>query len=97
MRLLHVVAFSKKLSWLAQTKVIILKTQLHAVNACVNRLSQLSFINMVFVLLRFGLRSNKILQVYFILQQMLLVRCTCAKRESDIGLMLNFLSTLSPN
>jgi len=33
MRLLHVVAFSKKLPWLAQTKVITLKTQLHAVNA----------------------------------------------------------------
>jgi len=33
MRLLHVVAFSKKLRWLAQTKVITLKTQLHAVNA----------------------------------------------------------------
>jgi len=31
-RLLHVVAFSKKLHWLAQTKVITLKTQLHAVN-----------------------------------------------------------------
>jgi len=28
-----VVAFSKKLCWLAQTKVITLKTQLHAVNA----------------------------------------------------------------
>jgi len=33
MRLLHVVAFSKKLRWLDQTKVITLKTQLHAVNA----------------------------------------------------------------
>jgi len=33
MRSLHVVAFSKKLRWLAQTKVISLKTQLHAVNA----------------------------------------------------------------
>jgi len=43
MRLLHAVAFSKKLRWLAQTKVISLKTQLHAVNACVKRLSQLSF------------------------------------------------------
>jgi hypothetical protein len=32
-RLLHVVAFSKKLHWSAQTKVITLKTQLHAVNA----------------------------------------------------------------
>jgi hypothetical protein len=31
MRLLHVFAFSKKLRWLAQTKVITLKTQLHAV------------------------------------------------------------------
>ncbi len=40
MRLLHVVAFSKKLRLLAQTKVITLKTQLHAVNACVKRLSQ---------------------------------------------------------
>jgi len=42
MRLLHVVAFSKKLRWLAQTKVITLKTQLHAVIACWKRLSQLS-------------------------------------------------------
>ena len=33
MRLLHVVAFSKKLRWLAQTKVITLKTQLRAVDA----------------------------------------------------------------
>jgi hypothetical protein len=33
MRLLHVVAFSKKLRWLAQTKAITLKTQPHAVNA----------------------------------------------------------------
>jgi len=45
MRLLHVVAFSKKLRWLAQTKVTTLKTQLHAVNACVKRLSQRSFMN----------------------------------------------------
>jgi len=43
MRLLHEVAFSKKLRWLAQTKVITFKTQLHAVNACSKRLSQLSF------------------------------------------------------
>ncbi len=43
MRLLHVVAFSMKLRWLAQTKIITLKTQLHAVNACVKRLSQRSF------------------------------------------------------
>jgi len=33
MHLLHAVAFSKKLRWLAQTKAISLKTQLHAVNA----------------------------------------------------------------
>jgi hypothetical protein len=33
MRLLHVVAFSKKLRWLAQTKVITLKTLLHVENA----------------------------------------------------------------
>ena len=32
MRLLYVVAFSKKLRWLVQTKVITLKTHLHAVN-----------------------------------------------------------------
>ena len=32
MHLLHVVAFSKKLRWLDQTKVITLKTKLHAVN-----------------------------------------------------------------
>jgi len=42
MHLLHVVAFSKKLRRLAQTKVITLKTQLHAVNARQTRLSQLS-------------------------------------------------------
>jgi len=30
MRLLQVIAFSKKLRWLAQTKLISLKTQLHA-------------------------------------------------------------------
>jgi len=34
MRLLHAVGFSKRLRWLAQTKVITFKTQLHAVNAC---------------------------------------------------------------
>jgi len=44
MRLLHVAAFSKKLRWLAQTKIISLKTQLHAVNARCKRLSQRSFI-----------------------------------------------------
>jgi hypothetical protein len=33
MHLLHAVAFSKKFPWLAQTKVITLKMQLHAVNA----------------------------------------------------------------
>jgi len=43
MRLLHAVAFSKKLRWLTQTKVITLKTQLHAVNACIKRSSQRSF------------------------------------------------------
>ncbi len=43
MRLLNMVAFSKKLRWLAQIKVITLKTQLHAVNARWKRLSQLSF------------------------------------------------------
>jgi len=43
MRLLHAVAFTKKLRWLTQTKVISLKTQPHAVNACVKRSSQLSF------------------------------------------------------
>ncbi len=42
LRLLHVVAFSKNLRWLAQTKVITLKTQLHAVNARWKRLLQLS-------------------------------------------------------
>ncbi len=42
-RLLHAVAFSKKLRWLAQTKVITLKTQPHAVNACWKRVSQRSF------------------------------------------------------
>jgi len=43
MRLLHAVAFSKKLRWLTQTKVITLKTKPHAVNACVKRSSQRSF------------------------------------------------------
>jgi len=43
MRLLLMVAFLKKLRWLAQTKVFTLKTQLHAVNARWKRLSQLSF------------------------------------------------------
>jgi len=33
MLLLHAVAFSKKLPWLAQTKVITSKTKTHAVNA----------------------------------------------------------------
>ncbi len=42
MRLLHTVAFSKKLRWLSQTKVISLKTQPHAVNACAKRSSQRS-------------------------------------------------------
>ncbi len=42
MRLLHEVAFSKKLPWLAQTKVITSKTKAHAVNARWKRLSQLS-------------------------------------------------------
>jgi len=42
MRLLHVVAFSKKLRCLAQTKVITLKMQQHAVNARWKRLSQLN-------------------------------------------------------
>jgi len=35
-RLLHVVAFSKKLRCLAQTKVFTLKMQLHAENDCRN-------------------------------------------------------------
>jgi len=40
----YCIAFSKKLRWLAQTEVITLKTQLHAVNARWKRLSQLSLI-----------------------------------------------------
>jgi len=43
MRLLHAVAFSKKLPWFEPTNVISLKTQQHAVNACVKRSSQRSF------------------------------------------------------
>jgi len=43
MRLLHVVAFSKKLPWYEPTKVISLKTQPHAENACAKRSSQRSF------------------------------------------------------
>ncbi len=41
-RLLHSVAFSKKLRWLAQTKVISLKTQPYAVNARRKNVSQRS-------------------------------------------------------
>ncbi len=43
MRLLHAVAFSKKLRWLAQKMVITLKTLMHAVNARRKRVSQRSF------------------------------------------------------
>jgi len=43
MLLLHAVAFSKKLPWFESTSVISLKTQPHAVNSCVKRLSQRSF------------------------------------------------------
>jgi len=42
-RLLHAFSFLKKLPWFEPTKVISLKTQLHAVNACVKRSSQRSF------------------------------------------------------
>jgi len=42
-----VVAFSKKLRWLDQTKVISLKTQLHAVNACVKRSLRVTFTNVL--------------------------------------------------
>ncbi len=45
MRLLHVVAFSKKLRWLAQIKGFTLKTQLDAVKARWKRLSQCSCMN----------------------------------------------------
>jgi hypothetical protein len=41
-RLLHAVAFSKKLHWLAQTKKITLKIQHHAANAGLKHLSQRS-------------------------------------------------------
>ncbi len=44
MRLLHAVAFSK-LPWFKPTNVISLKTQPHAVNACVKRSSQRSLID----------------------------------------------------
>jgi len=43
MRFMHEVAFLKYLPWFAQTSVITLKTQMHAVNARRKRLSQLSF------------------------------------------------------
>ena len=36
-RLLHAVAFSKKLHWLAQTNVITSKTQTHVLNARIKR------------------------------------------------------------
>jgi len=39
----NLVAFSKKLPWFEPTNVISLKTQPHAVNACVKRSSQRSF------------------------------------------------------
>ncbi len=42
-RFTHAVAFSKKLRWLAQTKVISLKTQMHAVNSRRKRVSQRTF------------------------------------------------------
>jgi len=42
-RLLHVIAFSKYLPWFEPTKVSTLKTQSHALNACVKRSSQRSF------------------------------------------------------
>ncbi len=58
MRLLHVVAFSKKLRWLAQTKVFFSKTQVHAVNALWKRLSQLSFRKKVLHFEREYLRDN---------------------------------------
>ncbi len=48
MRLLHAVAFRRKcMRWFTQTKVTTLKTQLHAVNACVKRSSQRSFSNLI--------------------------------------------------
>jgi len=43
LRLLHAVAFSKKLPRFEPTKVISLKTQPHAVNVCVKCSSQRSF------------------------------------------------------
>jgi hypothetical protein len=43
-RLLHAVAFSKQLPWFEPTNVGSLKTQPHAVNACVKRSSQRSLI-----------------------------------------------------
>jgi len=60
MRLLHVFAFSKKLRWLAQTNVISLKTQLHAVNARWKRLSQLSFTKVQSKVLKHSIYSQKI-------------------------------------
>ena len=42
-RILHAVAFSKKLLWVAQTNVITLKTQMHAIHARWKRVSQLGF------------------------------------------------------
>ena len=45
MRLLHPVTFSKKPLWLVQTNVIALKTQTHAVNARLKRVSQLGLTN----------------------------------------------------
>jgi len=46
-RLLHPDAFSKLLPWFDPTSVISLKTQPHAVNACVKRSSQRSLIGRI--------------------------------------------------
>jgi hypothetical protein len=51
MRLLHAVAFPKKLRWLKHTIVISLKTQLHAVNACVKRSSQCSLKELILLVI----------------------------------------------
>jgi len=58
-RFLHAVAFSMNLPWFKPINVISLKMQLHVVNACRKRLSQLSF-NLYFKILQVG---GRIIQV----------------------------------
>jgi hypothetical protein len=68
-RSLHAVDFSKKLRWLALTKVITLETQLYAVNARWKRVPQRSFRNPI----RWRCKSN--------FQKPLTKLCVCHKHN----------------